>query len=106
MLVVLAGVEPPWTLSGGAALVGFHTNTGRLAISTASSSSSVPWAMFVDLVADPVPLAEPPQPLQIGTATIDRSYGTWLMSALYWSLGSICVEHSPIVRGKTPAFRR
>lgn len=24
VLIVLAGIEPPWTLSGGAALVGFH----------------------------------------------------------------------------------
>jgi hypothetical protein len=25
VLVALAGIDPPWTLSGGAALVGFHT---------------------------------------------------------------------------------
>ena len=25
LLVVLAGLDPPWTLSGGAALAGFHT---------------------------------------------------------------------------------
>jgi hypothetical protein len=25
VLVALAGIEPPWTLSGGAALAGFHT---------------------------------------------------------------------------------
>jgi hypothetical protein len=51
LLVLLAGVEPAWTLSGGGALVGFHTFHRETRV--------------VDLVADPVPLAEPPRQTEV-----------------------------------------
>ena len=51
VLVALAGIEPPWTLSDGAALAGFHTAHRETR----------------DL--DPVPLAEAPRAVTVGGAT-------------------------------------
>lgn len=104
--MILAGIEPPWTLSGGAALVGFHTrhretrdldlfwqsrrelgNTpadarARLeragldvtVVQTAEAFSRLGVrdgmeSVIIDLVADPVPLAEPPQARTVQGAT-------------------------------------
>lgn len=106
VLVALAGIEPPWTLSGGAALAGFHTAhretrdldlfwqrsrelgdavktvSRRLedagfevaALDTRASFSRLnvrdaTATVTVDLVADPVPLAEAPRPVTVGGAT-------------------------------------
>jgi hypothetical protein len=107
VLATLAGMEPAWTLSGGAALAGFHTRhretrdldlfwqarsklegvvgeaVGRLQragfdvvvlqtteafarLEVRAGSSSV----VVDLVADPVPLAEPPETARVRDETI------------------------------------
>ena len=106
VLIVLAGVDPPWTLSGGGALAGFYTahretrdldlfwqqrrdladsvdavmamlehagleatvlQTGeaftRLSVRDGAAS------VTVDLVADPVPLAEAPRLVTIAGAT-------------------------------------
>jgi hypothetical protein len=107
ILLQLAGIEPPWTLTGGAALAGFHTHhreTRDLDLFFRPQSSLGPavaavreqleraglqvavlrtspmfsqlevrddaGAVVVDLVADPTPIAEPPQPTPLGTATI------------------------------------
>ena len=107
VLVALAGIEPPWTLSGGAALAGFHTAhretrdldlfwqrsrelgdaartvSRRLegagfevaALDTRASFSRLSVrdgaaTVTVDLVADPVPLAEAPRTVTVGGATI------------------------------------
>jgi hypothetical protein len=103
----LADVEPPWTLTGGAALAGFHTHhreTRDLDLffrSQASLGSVIAsirerlerdgldvavlrtsptfsqlevrddsGSVVVDLVADPTPIAEPPQATQISGTTI------------------------------------
>ena len=104
VLVVLAGMTPPWTLSGGGALAGFHTrhrdtrdldlfwqqqstlgdapervrerltNAG-LSISTIETHAAFTRlkvegaggdSVLLDLVADPVPLAEAPRPQAVG----------------------------------------
>jgi hypothetical protein len=107
VLVALAGMEPPWTLSGGAALAGIHTrhretrdldlfwqarerlddlidqSVRRLrgagfdvvVLQTAEAFGRLDArvgtdSVIVDLVADPVPLAEPPTPTSLGSATI------------------------------------
>jgi hypothetical protein len=106
LLQVLAGIEPPWTLSGGAALAGFHTahrdtrdldlfwqqrrhlgdcvqvvlktleqaglETKVLQTEAAFSRLSVrdnDQSVIVDLVADPVPLAEAPTAVTVSGAT-------------------------------------
>jgi hypothetical protein len=106
LLVVLAGVDPPWTLSGGAALAGFYTahrdtrdldlfwqhrrelgdsvdavlktleaaglETKVLQTGEAFSRLSVRDGgdtVTVDLVADPVPLAESPRSVTVAGAT-------------------------------------
>jgi hypothetical protein len=106
VLVALAGIQPPWTLSGGAALAGFHTAhretrdldlfwqrsrelgdvartvSRRLedagfevtALDTRATFSRLnvrdgAATVTVDLVADPVPLAEAPRPETVGGAT-------------------------------------
>lgn len=105
VLVAVAGIEPPWTLSGGAALAGFHTahrETRDLdlfwqrsrelgdatrtvlrrledagfevaALDTRASFSRLNVrdgvaTVTVDLIADPVPLAEPPRTVIVGGA--------------------------------------
>ncbi|HUH04813.1 MAG TPA: nucleotidyl transferase AbiEii/AbiGii toxin family protein [Kofleriaceae bacterium] len=107
VIVALAGLEPPWTLSGGAALVGFHTQhretrdldlfwqgrrvlddlidqTVRRLESQGFNVSIIQRAeafgrldvrdpagsVIVDLVADPVPLAETPQLATVGETTV------------------------------------
>lgn len=107
VLEALAGLQPRWTLTGGAALAGFHTKhretrdldmffygqhalgevvpdairtlagAGLVAVSLRSSTTfgqlSVRDAsdtVVVDLVADPTPQAEQPQPVMIGDTTI------------------------------------
>lgn len=107
VLVELAGLEPAWTLSGGGALVGFHTRhretrdldlfwqnrrtlddavdkvTRRLeraalevtALQTAEAFArlevrDVGETVIVDLVADPVPLAEAPGLATVGSTSI------------------------------------
>lgn len=107
LLIVLAGIDPPWTLSGGGALVGFHTahrvtrdldlfwqnrralgdvvtkvrsrlegaglEASVLQTQEAFSRLSVrdgEATVTMDLVADPVPLAEAPRPVALGAATI------------------------------------
>jgi hypothetical protein len=106
VLVVLAGLDPPWTLSGGAALVGFHTrhretrdldlfwqarrelgnapDAARARIERAGLDVAVVQtaeafcrlevrdgenSVVVDLVADPVPLAEAPQSMTVQGAS-------------------------------------
>lgn len=106
VLVVLAGLDPPWTLSGGAALAGFHTRhretrdldlfwqsrseLGNVALDArrrmeqaglevAVVQTAVAFcrlgvregvdSVVVDLVADPVPLAEAPRPVTVQGAT-------------------------------------
>lgn len=106
-LIALAGLRPAWTLTGGGALVGFHTKhretrdldlffRGQQALGTLPSDAvqalqagglvAAPLrtsAMFaqldvrrgqdavvIDLVADPTPVAEPPRPTALGTASI------------------------------------
>jgi hypothetical protein len=106
LLVVLAGVDPPWTLSGGGALAGFYTahrdtrdldlfwqhrrdlgdsvDTVVRRLETAGLETSVLQTgdafsrlsvreggatVTIDLVADPVPLAEPPRPVTVGGVT-------------------------------------
>lgn len=104
--MVLAGIDPPWTLSGGGALAGFHTahrdtrdldlfwqqrpNLGDIVakvrgcldgagFGTKVLQTSEAFArlsvrddvdtVVLDLVADPVPLAEAPRPVTVGGAT-------------------------------------
>jgi hypothetical protein len=106
LLVTLAGIDPPWTLSGGGALAGFHTahrETRDLdlfwqhrrdlgnsvdavlnALARAGLESKVlqtgeafsqlsvrdgQETVIVDLVADPVPLAETPKPVTVAATT-------------------------------------
>jgi hypothetical protein len=106
-LVALAGMKPAWTLSGGAALVGFHTRhretrdldlfwqarsklegvvgeaVSRLqragfdvvVLQTAEAFARLDarhgsGSVIVDLVADPVPLAEAPEGMRIRDQTI------------------------------------
>ena len=105
--MVLAGIDPPWTLSGGAALAGFHTahrgtrdldlfwqrsrqlgdvvmkvrtrldqaglEATVLQTQEAFSRLSVrdgDATVTIDLVADPVPLAESPHATTLGAVTI------------------------------------
>jgi hypothetical protein len=107
VLVLLAGIEPAWTLSGGAALAGFHTRHrdtrdldlffqqrrrlddspeqvrrtlegAGLSVAVIQSADAFSrldvrdgvTSVVVDLVADPVPLAEPPRPETVASATI------------------------------------
>jgi hypothetical protein len=107
ILVALAGIAPPWTLSGGAALAGFHlqhratrdldlfwqgerrlddlpnrvkAELERRGFAVAPLQTSESFARFdvregsesvvVDLVADPVALAEPPRPTLLGGVNI------------------------------------
>ncbi len=107
VLEALAGVSPPWTLTGGGALAGFHTahrttrdldlffrgentlgdvplevrdrladrgisatvvrTTPRLSQLDVSDGAD---SVIVDLVADPTPIAEPPEPMALGTVTV------------------------------------
>jgi hypothetical protein len=106
LLVVLAGLDPPWTLSGGAALVGFHTRhretrdldlfwqarrelgeaagdararVERAGLDVAVVQTAAAFcrlevrdgvdSVIVDLVADPVRLAEAPRPVTVQGAT-------------------------------------
>jgi hypothetical protein len=106
LLVVLAGVDPPWTLSGGGALAGFYTahrDTRDLdlfwqkrhdlgdsvsdvirrleaagleatVLQTGESFSRLSVrdgaaTVTIDLVADPVPLAEAPRPVTVAGVT-------------------------------------
>jgi len=107
VLVVLAGMTPPWTLSGGGALAGFHTRhrdtrdldlfwqqqstlgdapdrvrerltEAGLSISTLATGAAFTRlsvgevggaSVVLDLVADPVPLAEPPRLQTVGGVT-------------------------------------
>lgn len=106
VLITLASIEPPWTLSGGGALAGFHTahretrdldlfwqqqqelgdvvvivrsqleraalNPEVLQTQPAFSRLRVhegEAVLTLDLVADPVPLAEAPQSVTLGEAT-------------------------------------
>jgi hypothetical protein len=106
LLVILAGLDPPWTLSGGAALVGFHTChretrdldlfwQARRELGTAADDSRAcveragldvavvqtseafcrlevcdgADTVIVDLVADPVRLAEAPRQVTVQHAT-------------------------------------
>ena len=77
VLEVLSGIEPPWTLTGGAALVGFHLHhrttrdldlfwhgCERLLVSEGSDR------VVVDLVAEPVETVEPPEPATLGAVTV------------------------------------
>lgn len=107
VLEILAGVEPPWTLTGGAALTGVHLGhrmtrdldlfwhgrreLGEVADATVSALvaaglqvspierspgfvrllvTRAPETTVVDLVAEPVPVAEPPMSVQLGSVTI------------------------------------
>jgi hypothetical protein len=108
VLIILAGMTPPWTLTGGGALAGFHSGhrdtrdldlfwqqqaeLGHLpaqvrerlekaALAVAPLRSSAAFAQLdvsdafgehvaLDLVANPVPLAEAPLPASIGATTI------------------------------------
>lgn len=108
ILVLLAGLAPPWTLSGGAALAGFHTahretrdldlfwqgrselgdiaehvrerlaDAGltvaslqvRAAFSQFDVADSTGEHVVLDLIADPVPLSEPPLLKAIGGTTV------------------------------------
>ncbi len=107
VLVILAGITPPWTLSGGGALAGFHTRhrgtrdldlfwqqqttlgdapdrvrerltDAGLSISTLETHAAFTRlkvdgiggdSVVLDLVADPVRLAEPPRPQAVGSVT-------------------------------------
>ena len=106
ILALLAGMEPPWTLTGGGALVGFHLGHrqtrdldlfwhGAIALPAPEAVeerlraagydvavlrraptfvqlrvSDGGDAMVVDLVADPVPVVEPPREARVGGAAI------------------------------------
>jgi hypothetical protein len=107
VLLQLASIEPPWTLTGGAALAGFHTHhretrdldlffrqqrslgsvvaavaeqlerdglkVAVLRTSPAFSQLEVrddDGSVVVDLVADPTPIAEPPEATRLGATTI------------------------------------
>ncbi len=107
VLIALAALQPPWTLTGGAALAGFHTKhretrdldmffhgqrslgdsairaiqtleaAGFSAVSLRTSATfsqlsvrSGSDTVVVDLVADPTPRAEQPQPTAVGDSTI------------------------------------
>jgi Nucleotidyl transferase AbiEii toxin, Type IV TA system len=107
VLIALAGMAPPWTLSGGGALAGFHTahrdtrdldlfwqgrselgdaaaqvreRLERAGLAVAPLQTRSAFAQFdvtdaagehvaLDLVADPVPLAEQPQLTSVGSVT-------------------------------------
>lgn len=106
LLVVLAGLDPPWTLSGGAALVGFYTRhretrdldlcwkdrrelgnlsgdvrarVERAGLEVAVIQRADAFCrlevrdgadnVIVDLIADPVPLAEAPRSATVQGAT-------------------------------------
>lgn len=106
LLTILAGIDPPWTLSGGGALAGFHTahrgtrdldlfwqqrrdlgdvvTKVRARLENAGLEAAVlqtqeafaridvrdgEATVLLDLVADPVPLAEAPRSVTVGGAT-------------------------------------
>jgi hypothetical protein len=107
ILVVLSGMQPAWTLTGGAALVGFYTRhrltrdldlffhhqrslgsivadatsaLQRAGLNATPVRSTATFAqldvrsgadsILIDLVADPTPIAEVAQPVEVGGATI------------------------------------
>lgn len=107
ILLLLANMTPPWTLSGGGALAGFHTVhrdtrdldlfwqqrselgdivvqvrerlegaglavaslQARTAFAQLDVANEVGEHVALDLVADPVPLAEPPVSVSVGGVT-------------------------------------
>jgi hypothetical protein len=78
VLIALSGLQPAWTLTGGAALAGFHTQhretrdldlffhhertLGPLVADATHALLTAGMSVTALLAADPTPIAEPAQP--------------------------------------------